>query len=128
MRRDIELIRQLLLKLEDQKIAPNVTRSLRPADLQIEGYDIDVIVLHLDMLTNSPYLKNSKIDTGGNLLFMGISWEGHELIDAIREKDVWKETLENARKNGSTETISFIFEIAKSVIKKQLKEKAGIEF
>ena len=128
MKRDIELIRQLLLKLEDQKIVPNLTRSLRPADLQIDGYDIDVIVLHLDMLTNSPYLKNSKIDTGGNLLFMGISWEGHELIDAIREKDVWKETLENARKNGSTETISFIFEIAKSVIKKQLKEKAGIEF
>ena len=55
-----------------------------------------------------------------------LSWDGHEFIASVRDAEVWSETKKAAKKGG-TEALNFIWEIAKGVVRKQIKERAGID-
>lgn len=46
----------------------------------------------------------------------GMTYEGHEFLDTIREKTAWDKTKEIAKKTGAG-SIKFLGEIAKEVVK-----------
>ena len=89
MKRDLELVRKLLLYFEekpDQAAIENV---------HVDGYDREAISYHLILLYEAgliaaePYLsKTSKriID----VLPFRLTWEGHELLAAARNDSVWR--------------------------------------
>ncbi len=40
-----------------------------------------------------------------------LTWQGHEFLDAVRDKDIWTKTLDVA-KQGGTNSLSALFDIA----------------
>ena len=125
MKRDMELIRQLLFTLEKQNIDANGLRTIKPFEIEIEGYDVTENKHHLIMLADSPFLKSDGFEWSGALLFRGISWEGHEIINTIRDNEIWEKTVNDIKKKGVDGVISLIVEVAKAITKNKLSEILG---
>lgn len=70
-----------------------------------EGGLLDVITVPM-MRSNLPGIKQ----------ITGMTYQGHEFLDTIREKTAWEKTKEIARKTGAG-SIKFLGEIAREVVK-----------
>jgi hypothetical protein len=58
-------------------------------------------------------------------MFSGITWQGHDFIDSVRDDKIWAETKDTAKKAGGW-TLSLLSEIAKAVIKENITKHTGI--
>src|ERR1700730_4899614 len=102
MKRDMDLIRELLLKLEALPMCPGGIVHIMPdaTEVQVDGYDTDQIDYHLSLIE-----KAGLIDTGGVNPMMGIgfrslTWSGHDFLDSVRSPDVWDKTKKVASAAG----------------------------
>lgn len=131
MRRDMDLIRQLLLKLEEEDVPPGVRRqmSCHGKGMEIEGYDGYAVGHHLEMLIDAGLIvvTDSRMHNGHEIYFERLSWQGHEFLAAIRDKEIWAQTKDLAKKGG-TEGLGAIWDIAKALGKAELKRRTGLEF
>ena len=126
MRRDNALVRELLLKVEAIDIPPGSKIAINGWDegLQLEGYSPEDIDRHLRLLVDGGLLTGKGAMDG--VITSGLSWEGCEFLDAIRNAEVWKRTQAAAAKVGGG-AISMLGEIAKAIAMSLVKEKLGID-
>lgn len=115
MKRDMELIRKLLLSIEEN-----------PDQLEVEGYDEDCIKYHSMLLIEaglldgdvSYYLSNTSI-VPDFVSVNRLTWDGHEFLDNIRKEEVWN-TIKTEFKDAS---ISTVFNIGKQLTENYAKKK-----
>jgi len=56
----------------------------------------------------------------------GLTWHGHEFLDAIRDPEIWRRTKEGANKAGGF-TVSLLADLAKGLIKTQIEKHTGVK-
>lgn len=86
MKRDFDLIRKILLYVEENH--DGSVMYIR----KLENYDNKVLVTHCEILINQKFLegKVSRVDTGeGIYICKGITYEGYEFLDKIRDITIW---------------------------------------
>ncbi|MGC2742832.1 MAG: DUF2513 domain-containing protein [Candidatus Angelobacter sp.] len=116
MKRDMDLVRELLLEIDN---APELDgqRWLPGENISIEGCSPEEICYHLNMLVEAGYI------TGKIAMAMPVisklTWQGHELLDDIRDPDIWAKTKEKAKAISGI-GIALMWELAKAEIKKKL--------
>ncbi|MDF2950541.1 MAG: hypothetical protein K0S18_124 [Anaerocolumna sp.] len=115
MKRDMDLIRKILFDLEKQSDGTPVY------DLEIDGHSDKEVAYHCKLLYDAGYVLNydASYADGDYLIGFGvgsISWDGHELIDTIRNDTVWNKTKDTVVKNGLSMTVDVIKEIATSIL------------
>ncbi|WP_262299674.1 DUF2513 domain-containing protein [Microvirga sesbaniae] len=127
MKRDMDLIRNLLLTLESSDRDPNkpMPLSSKDADLELEGYTSEQVDYHVMLLYEAGFIRHHGVHEG-EVVFSRLSWEGHEFLDAIRDPEVWKKTKEGASKVGGF-GVGLIKDLATGYIKHMAKEKLGFE-
>jgi hypothetical protein len=125
MQRDMDLIRDLLLGIEqDQRldgtcyIVPDQQDNF--GIIGIKNNSLQEVAYHLAMLIEAGFVEGDK----GTLdrAMPGITkltWQGHEFLDAIRDPGIWGKTKERLKGLPSA-GIAIIGEIAKAEIKKHL--------
>ncbi|MGR8964205.1 DUF2513 domain-containing protein [Rhizobium leguminosarum] len=95
MRRDMDLIRELMLKLEALPMRPGGAYiiSYEDEEVQLPGYSADEIAYHLRLIQQAGLttLSNFKPMNGG-ITFSGFSWEGHDFLDSVRDPEIWQKT------------------------------------
>ena len=117
MKRDMDLIRELLLKIEALKIRQGETLFFDVQGLQVQGYEPDEVAYNLELLFEAGFLKGQGgADTFG---IAGLTWNGHELLDDIRDPEIWRKTKERAKSVASV-GLGFLWEIAKAEVKTKL--------
>lgn len=84
MKRDWDLIRELLIAVED---LPDTTSRLNAN--AITDYDTNIVNQHIQLLNQSSLIRN-------NLL----TWEGHEFLDNIRQQSAWNKIKSIVRDKG----------------------------
>lgn len=104
MKRDMELIRKVLLSLESGQ-----------ANAAIDGYDNDTSMYHKALVIETGLAEGSVAKSGtGNLevpaavLLNKLTWGGHDFINAISSGSNWakvKDFLQKAGKQLTIETI-----------------------
>ena len=113
MKRDLDLIRELLFLIESQE---DDRKELKlPPEM-----DRNVAVYHLDLLEQAGYTKN-KIQYADNepmWIHSTITWDGHEFLDAVRNESVWNKVKDTAKEKGG----GIPFEVLKALAIK-LSEK-----
>jgi hypothetical protein len=131
MKRDMDLVRDLLLRLESLPVDPGDTILLSPyedEELAIEGHTPDQVHYHLALLYEAGFIESGSRRFAGTLdenwMFSRLSWSGHEFIDTIRDPEVWRRTKERASKAGAW-TIGLLTEMGKTVLKQKVKEATG---
>lgn len=85
MKRDMDLIRELLLKLEGLPMRLGGIVQLAPdaAELQVDGYDVTQINYHLSLIRQSGWIDNGGVNPMVGIGFRALTPAGHNLLDSL---------------------------------------------
>jgi len=120
MKRDMDLIRALLLHFEAKG---NQEHELNTA---IDGYDSNVIGYHLNLMydagliTAEPFTSSTSSRVYKVVPF-GLTWQGHEFLDAARDNKVWETT----RKKIISAVAEVPFSLLRDLLLLTLKQQLG---
>lgn len=118
MKRNMDLCRLILFKIEDEY------KSTALSNLQIDGYDIEIIAYHCDLLFEAGLIKSYKPTYASDKIYFfsvgALTWEGHHFLDKIRENTMWNRTKNRIKENALPMTLEVIKTIATSLINDQL--------
>jgi len=109
MKRDMDLIRKVLLAIEDQYI------DVPLYNLKVEGYDLESIAYHCKILYEAELISDYKrlfADFGVGSL----TWEGHEFLDKIRDDTVWGKTKETMKDKGIPFGLDAVKQISSAIV------------
>ncbi|TXN73413.1 DUF2513 domain-containing protein [Methylobacterium sp. WL6] len=131
MKRDMSLIRELLLKLEvlEKSTFDIATVSSSEPEITIDGYSVDQTDYHMSLLYEAG-LITSGADTDmmmdGTWIFRRLTWSGHDFIETVRDPEVWKRTKSGAGKLGGL-AFEGIKNMATAYAKHLAKERLGLD-
>lgn len=127
MKRDKDLIRELMLQLEQFNVVLPGYEYIYPGQFQIEGYDDQQILYHLRLIADAGYIaiKRSSQPVDG-YLFQGLTNAGHDFVDAVRDPEIWGKTKHAATQAGGF-SLDLLRDLAKGLIRKKIAEHTGIE-
>ena len=123
MKRDMDLIRDILFYIEKEHDGDEPL--LLDFDKFPEEKPEDVFG-HVEILIQGGFLKFHKQSFIQLPLSNGITWEGHDFLDSVRDPEVWRKTKDAAEKAGGF-TISLLGEIAKGLVKTKIEKHTGVE-
>lgn len=109
MKRDMDLVRLILLEIETQY------KSTAIYNLQIDGYDIETIAYHCKILHEAGLISAYKAQYADNRLYSfgvgSLTWEGNDYLDKVRDNSVWRKTKDVITKKG----LPLIFDTIKTI-------------
>jgi hypothetical protein len=127
MKRDMELVRELLLKIADAEKPPNFSALVAGRKENTPEYKF--AAYHMKMLINEVQLVRG-IDCcaigGDEWLDLHLTWRGNDYLANIRDQTVWDKTKAGAQKLGG-DSWDIIIEIAKSYVKAEAKKRLGLD-
>lgn len=125
MRRDMDLIRQLMLKFES--LPPTIGTlffEFDDKDLQFEGYEPIVVAEHIRLMAEGR-LIDAKVTGQGAVMLNSITLAGYDFLDSVKDEEIWRKTKEGLSAAGGF-TIDLAKALAKGLIKKQVENFTGI--
>jgi hypothetical protein len=119
MKRDIELIRQILLIIEAQPAGERMDGITIPDDRWSDAELIE----HIRLMFDADLIEGVGSDTHDGfeiLTIRGLTNAGHDLIDSIRSDEVWSQTKEKVGKVGGSVGVETLKTIAATIVTKLL--------
>jgi len=122
MKRDLDLVRQLLLQIEGMPAGP-------PAQYRASEIEDPVLLAHFELVLASG-LVNGKISRsqssrGDVISISGLTWEGHEWIEMVRSQSVWNETKSLLLGTGGALTYELTRAAASRILRARLDGGEG---
>jgi hypothetical protein len=118
----MDIVRKLLLYLE---VAVDY-KPLRSSDIAIGGYSDAQIGYHLGILADGGLIDVIDTNTKDSKVFScfvkGITWQGHEFLDSVRDDGVWSQTRDKLKPVGSAS-----LEVVKSIATTFLCNQLGLQ-
>jgi Hypothetical protein (DUF2513) len=110
MQRDMDLIRELLLKIE----ADPLCDGRLPQSIYVQERTLGETDYHLRLLDQAGYITGTR--DMGNYLVFSLTWEGHEFLDNIKDATIWAQTKEKAKEIPGV-GLKIVGEIASNLIR-----------
>jgi hypothetical protein len=127
MKRDMDLVRELLLKIADADDPPNFS-ALVP-DHKEDSKEYARAACHMHMLVKDAGFVRA-IDVcsadGDDWLELQLTWAGQDFLDNIRDPAVWKKTKEALHKIGGA-SWDVVAGLGKAYVKAKVKEHLGLD-
>ncbi|WP_085314612.1 DUF2513 domain-containing protein [Derxia lacustris] len=117
MKRDWEIIRTVLLKLEE---APTANTNLTPNKLP--EYAEQEVAYNMRLLDQAGYVNGKFLESkSGNgaihaAIVTNMTIAGHELLDTIRSESVWSKTKETFKSKGLDMTFDLVISVGKRIV------------
>ena len=114
----MDLVREILLDIE--------SAEGRYEDVDLPDYSEDVVNYHLDLLISAGIVNGDMKWTaggGGFAIVKGLSWYGHDFLDAIRNDSIWAKTKAFVKES---ELQSIPIELLVSVATDFAKQQLGL--
>ena len=113
MKRDMEIIRQILIDVEAHD---KVDQVLQVGDPHI-AYQVSL--MKEAGLINAIILENG-MGLPSQAALMGLTWAGHDFLDASRDSTLWKKAVEHIIKPGASWSFSILVEWLKQEARRRL--------
>lgn len=117
MRREIELIRKIILAAE-------ASARIGSGDLQVAGYTEDQIGYHSYLIVDAGLAKGVDAtcigDSNPKWIILHLTSAGHDFADASRNETTWKKALGLVADKGGNATIGIVRDVLVGVIKGSL--------
>ena len=107
MKRDLELVRKILLQIEE-----NSGGMGRYSIASIDGYSYEQLYGHFCSMKEAGLFTNPKILMAGGLMVDRLSNAGYDFLEKIRNDEVWEQTKKEIKNKKYPETIEFIAKVA----------------
>lgn len=122
MKRDMELVRELLLYFEEK---PD-PKMIMPVDVAIPGRDPSEVHYHILLMCEAGLLtceREESSTTPSRLVDaypFGLSWTGHEFLDAARSDTLWQQAKRRLGAEGLGLGFGLLQALLVSMAKQQL--------
>ena len=119
MKRDIELVRKILLFFEEKE-------DPKPVEIPpIDGYNDFTIKTHLVMMHDAGLIRCEPVRSSSSdrviyVLPFELTWAGHDFVQTMRDDNLWKKAKELVIKPGASWSFDILKEWAKIEVKKRL--------
>ena len=111
MKRDMDLIRLILLKVEEQD--PN---SSSYESIAIDGYSTGEIREHVKLLESAGMVSDAHYTIDGSVWVQSITWDGYDYLDKVRDNTIWKKTKDAIKEKGLPLAVDTVKMIASAFI------------
>ena len=119
MKRDLDLVRQLMLQIEALPAAP-------PVQYRMSEIEDPVLLAHLEMLIEaglvSGRISRSQGARGDVISVSGLTWQGHEWVEMVRSQSLWNDVKSAVLDGGGVLT----FELTKAMAAKLLRARLAL--
>lgn len=117
MKRNWDLIRKILIKLEEKADSISWLESDG-----IKGYDSTTVAYHYKLLKNAGLIDAHDISSieEENFAAVSLTWQGHEFLDKIRNEGVWNKVKATVQSKSLDLSFDVIKTVAASIIKTML--------
>ena len=113
MKRDMDLIRLLMLEAESGEKPP-----------ELSSYDDDTICGHVALLLDAGFIDGKAFAGSDGVIRRAIikrlTWTGHEFLDASRDPTLWQQAKDKVLKPGASWTLAVLMEFLKAEARKRL--------
>jgi hypothetical protein len=103
MKRDMELIRLLLVQHETDEMPP-----------ELEKYSTDDVLYNYRLMADAGLIEASFVDGEGvipaAINYIRLTWAGHDFLDATKDSKIWKMAKDHIIKPGASWTFSILVE------------------
>jgi hypothetical protein len=123
MKRDMELVRLILLKVEAEGTTPHLPMK----HFGVDGREHAEVAYNVWLLNQAGFLE-AKVWKGMNsfdCVPVCLTWHGAELLDSIRDPEVWTKTKAGMAKAGGA-GLELMWDLAKAYAKAKLSETLGV--
>lgn len=122
MRRDMDLVRHILMEVE---AAPGVVAL---EELACDEWDFNLVAYHVEMLAAHGLVdaKVTHFASGPRGTVRALTWDGHDYLDAIRDVRVWSATKKRIKETVGSVTIDVIKQVASLVALEMIKASMGV--
>ena len=114
MKRDMELCREILFALEEQYVDTAIV------NLKVVGHGMKEVAYHCKLLYEAGFVASYNPKYGSNTLLAfsvgGMTWDGHEFLDKIREDTVWNKTKDLIKEKGLPMALEVVKNVATTMI------------
>ena len=121
MKRDLELVRKILLVMEAHDA------GFAPQPFTVAGYDQDLVDHHVWLMAQGDLVTavdtTSMGDAGPGAIPLSITWAGHEFLDTVRNDRVWIKL----RTELKDRAITLPFTVFQDLALKIVKSLAGVD-
>ncbi|MGE7667388.1 DUF2513 domain-containing protein [Ureibacillus composti] len=128
MRRDMELVRNLLIEIADEVQQFNLNPGHLNAD-EIAKENDKLIKYHLEIMEQAGLITYEMMNfMGGTVSFSNVklTWHGQDYLSSIENENVWNKTKEVAKTKGF-EIAKMSFDLLFDLALKQGKQLIGLE-
>ena len=117
MKRDMELVRKILLAVEESEHG-----SVH--GVQMEGYTAEQIGYHAHLMKEAGLIHAAVTTHLGSpspeAMPTGLTSQGHDFLDAARSDTVWNRAMKKIRESGGSITFSALTALLKKLVEQQL--------
>lgn len=131
MKRDMDLIREFLLKIEKGEadfefLSAETAASLgSTTDCSLTTEEADHREYNFQLMIDAGLVEGD--GTGGGCFYVNkITWAGHDFLDAVRDPEVWLKAKRGAAAAGGL-TVDLLRDLAKGFLKKKVEELTGVK-
>jgi hypothetical protein len=108
MKRDFDLIRNLLQEVEAAKAGTTLTSHRA---FQHQGYDASTIVEHLELLIEAGLLRGTpKSSMDGPVVISCLTWSGHDFLHSMRDDTIWQKAKESVLLPAASASFEILLE------------------
>lgn len=117
MKRDMDYIRELLLKIEESE------DFLTKDNCMICNKKMPEVEYHLSLLKDAGYIDGIFVDADNHLheaVIKGLTWDGQDYLDTMRDDQVWIKAKKVVKNTLGSTTLDLIKEVCHELSKKAL--------
>lgn len=115
MKRDMDLIRRLLIEIET--LPPG---TLYETDASSIAADRPQLEEHLALLAQAGFLNEFSRELSGNALCSGLSWQGHDFLSVARSDAVWRRAKKKLLTAGVGVSVTLLKDLLVTEARRQL--------
>jgi hypothetical protein len=120
MKRDMNLVREILMWVENQK------HGYVNGNPNIEGYSEDEIGYHVYLMYQAGLVNaadtTSMGDKSPNALLLGLTWHGHQFVDAAKDETIWSKAKGTILKSSA----GVAFDVLYGWLKAEARQRLGL--
>ncbi|MGB8060577.1 MAG: DUF2513 domain-containing protein [Candidatus Sulfotelmatobacter sp.] len=120
MKRDMDLFRELLVKIEENP-AMDGTREFSyhsPREMGISGHSIEEVAYHLKLLIEARYVDGAVTLAVPMQVIRGLTNEGHDFLSNIRSDDIWNKVKKQVGDLTGHVGLPVIASLAEAIVRK----------
>jgi hypothetical protein len=121
MKRDMDLVRSILLWIEQQDCGRNVGWTI-----EIEGFTDEQIGYHIHLMGQAGLLEahetTSMSDTSPSAIPIALTWSGHDFLESAKDETLWSK----AKKSVIQPAGGVAFNVLLEWLKAEAKARLGL--